>query len=134
MIKENDIRVMVADLRVVVDDRGTVFEPLDDVELSFQKNAHVVVTRPGEVRGNHRHRRATEMIAVMGPALVRYRIEGAVEDVNVPAGKVYRFAFPPGVPHAIQHTGAADGILVAFTTETHDPAAPDTLADPLIPA
>ena len=133
MIKEKDIRVTVADLRVVVDDRGTVFEPLDDVELSFQKNAHVVVTRPGVVRGNHRHRRTTEMIEVMGPALVRYRIGAAVEDVTVPAGKVYRFTFPPGVPHANQHTGETDGILVAFTTETHDPDAPDTVADPLIP-
>ena len=126
--------VLVDEIDCHGDARGVVFEPLAPDMLARQKNAHVVITHPGEVRGNHVHRHGTEMLAVMGPALVRFRESGERRDVTIPAGAVYRFCFPPGVPHAIRHSGPETGILVAFNTVEHDPAAPDTIEEVLIPA
>jgi dTDP-4-dehydrorhamnose 3,5-epimerase-like enzyme len=113
-------------LRVHRDARGSVTEPLTPDLLPGQRNVHLVVSAPGVVRGNHLHRRGTEVLTVIGPALVRTRPEGGeAADVHVPPGDVYRFTFPPGVAHAIQNTGSDPGVLVAFNTEEHDPANPD---------
>ena len=60
------------------DPRGFVFEPLEGEALIQQRNVHVVVSRPGAVRGNHYHRVGTESLAVCGPALVRIRRDSQV--------------------------------------------------------
>lgn len=120
-------------VRVHRDRRGLVFEPLNGDELLAQSNVHVVITEPGAVRGNHRHLRGTEVLAVIGPALVRTRVEGVLRDTHVSAGEVVRFTFPPEVAHAIQNTGDRPQVLVSFNTAAHDPADPDVIRDVLIP-
>ena len=62
------------------DARGTLFEPLSDAELQSQKNVHVVLTQPNEVRGNHVHQSATETTSIVGPCLVRLNEAGEVRD------------------------------------------------------
>ncbi len=119
-------------IRAARDARGMVFEPLGAGELAAQRNVHVVVTRPGEVRGNHYHKEATEIFAVVGPALVRVRIDGAIRAFEVPDGEAQRFTIPPGVSHAIRHGGTAPAVLVSFSTRPHDPLDPDTHRDLLI--
>ncbi len=114
------------------DARGVVFEPVDAGTLAQQKNFHTVITVPGAVRGNHFHRQGTEIIAVTGPALVRYREDGEIQEVEIPAAAVLRFIFPPGVSHAIQNTGPEPNVMVGFNTMTHDPEHPDTVEDILI--
>jgi dTDP-4-dehydrorhamnose 3,5-epimerase-like enzyme len=108
------------------DARGTLFEPLTDAELTAQKNVHVVLTQPGEVRGNHVHRTAVETTTIVGPCLVRLKEEGTVRDLNVPAGEILRLTIPPGVVHAFRNTGDAAMVLVSFSTNLHDPAGADT--------
>lgn len=119
-------------LTVHADVRGVVFEPLEADRITLQRNAHVVVSNPGVVRGNHYHRQGTEIIAVMGPSRVRIRENGELRDIEVPAEKVYRFTFPPRVPHAIRNTGDRASILVAFNTWEHDRNNPDTVPEVLI--
>lgn len=114
------------------DPRGFVFEPLEGEALIQQRNVHVVVSRPGAVRGNHYHRVGTESLAVCGPALVRIRRDSQVEEFTIPAESIYRLTIPPGVSHAIQNTGTADSLLIAFNTQPHDPDRPDTVQDLLI--
>ena len=114
------------------DGRGMVFEPLDAAELAAQRNVHVVITEPGHVRGNHYHRLTTEILAVLGPALVRVRAEDALKDFRVAAGEIRRFVIPPGMPHAIRHDGSNAGVLVSFTTRPHDPLNPDTYREVLL--
>jgi UDP-2-acetamido-2,6-beta-L-arabino-hexul-4-ose reductase len=82
-----------------------VLEPLDAPLLGAQQNVHLAVTEPGAVRGNHYHERCTEVAVVLGPALVRLREDGAVRDVEIPAGQALRFTLPPRVSHAFQNTG-----------------------------
>jgi len=122
----------VEKLAVHSDRRGCVFEPLEEENFPAQKNVHVVVTRPGGIRGNHCHKRGTEIITVTGHALVRIREKGRIRDIEVLDGEAFRFTFPAGVSHAIQNVGGEDNILAAFNTEVHDPDDPDSVPDSLI--
>ena len=119
-------------LPVHSDARGVVFEPLELEMIAAQRNTHVVISKPGVIRGNHYHLQGTETIAVVGPALVRIRQDENLRDIVVPEEKVYRFTFPPKIPHAIKNTGDRVNILVAFNTCEHDPENPDTVQEILI--
>lgn len=118
--------VQIEPVRTHRDARGALFEPLTDLELAAQKNVHVVLTQPNEVRGNHVHRTAVETTTVVGPCLVRLKEGAVVRDVEVPAGEIWRFTIPPGVIHAYRNTGSGVMILVSFSTLLHDPAGSDT--------
>jgi len=119
-------------LLVRSDARGVVFEPLETEMIAAQRNAHVVISQPGVVRGNHYHIQGTEIIAVVGPALVRTKDDGKLHDIAVPDKEIYRFTFPPKVPHAIKNIGDQPNVLVAFNSCEHDPENPDTVQDILI--
>lgn len=108
------------------DSRGALFEPLSDAALAAQKNAHVVLTQPGGVRGNHVHLTATETTSVVGPCLVRLKEGDRIRDVDVPTGAIWRFTIPPGVVHAYRNSGDGVMVLVSFSTNVHDPAGADT--------
>ena len=127
-------RVTITRIKVHADGRGAVFEPLEPQLLAGWRNVHAVITEPGAVRGNHRHLRGTELTAVYGEALVRYRDGEATREALVPAGEVWRFEFPPGVPHAFKNTGTRPFMLVSFNTELHSQAAPDAERVELFPA
>jgi UDP-2-acetamido-2,6-beta-L-arabino-hexul-4-ose reductase len=122
-------------LSVISDERGFVLELLKAEDFGFQRNAHIGVSLPGVVRGNHYHTRGRETMTVLGPSLVRLREPGGkVEEVVVPDKEAWRFVFLPGVSHAIKNLGGAANILIAFNTVEHDPANPDTQKDLLIEA
>jgi dTDP-4-dehydrorhamnose 3,5-epimerase-like enzyme len=127
------VRVEIETLTVHGDPRGVVVEPAEAAMLPAQRNVHLVVTAPGAVRGNHYHERGTEIAVILGPARVRFRENGALRDVEVPAGAAYRFTIPPRVSHAFQNTGTAPMLLVAFNTEAFDRDHPDVFRDVLIP-
>ncbi len=118
-------RVAITKLTVHADARGAVFEPLEPPLLAGWRNVHAVISEPGAVRGNHRHLRGTEFSSVSGAALVRYQEDGATREVQVPAGEVWRFEFPPGVAHAFKNTGERPFLIVSFNTERHDPSGAD---------
>ena len=125
--------VTVESLPVARDPRGCVYEPIGRDDFPAQQNVHLVYSVPGAVRGNHYHRRGTEILVVQGPALVRYRDGDAVIDRRVTADEVLRFRFPPGTAHAVQNTGSVLQAVISFNTERHDRSAPDVVRDVLIP-
>ncbi len=112
--------------------RGLVLEPIGPDDLPHQRNVHLVLTEPGGIRGNHYHRRGTEITAALGPALLRYRDGDHVRDFEIPAGTAYRITIPPGIAHAFQNPSQGLMILIGFNTEIHDPANPDVVRDVLI--
>jgi dTDP-4-dehydrorhamnose 3,5-epimerase-like enzyme len=124
--------VLYEKLDVIKDARGDVFEPLPGDALSDKKNAHVVISGPGVIRGNHYHKIGEETMAVMGPALVRVRDHSEIKDIDVPDGEIYTFIFPPGQSHAIKNLSSGTNILVAFNTIAHDRQHPDTESDVLL--
>jgi dTDP-4-dehydrorhamnose 3,5-epimerase-like enzyme len=119
-------------LTFITDQRGFVLELLAAEEFASQRNAHIVVSLPGVVRGNHYHTKSRETMTVLGPSLVRYREQDEIEEVVVPDKEAWRFVFLPGVSHAIKNLGGEANILVAFNTLEHDPTDPDTQRDLLI--
>ena len=124
--------VIVERLEVRGDRRGWVVEPVGLETLPTSRNTHAALTEPGCVRGNHYHQHGTEVLAVVGPALFRYREGGELRDVEVPEGEAFRFTVPPGVGHAIRNPGPRPMFLIAFNTVAHDPARPDVVRDVLI--
>ncbi len=124
--------VKIRHISVCCDKRGWVFEPLSLSQIEHQKNAHLVITLPGQIRGNHFHRLATETVTVFGPALVRFRKANTTRDISVGKEEAIQLVFPPGVAHAIKNTGTRPGILIAFSNRPYDPQAPDTYRDILI--
>ncbi len=109
-----------------------MFEPLTDAELHAQKNVHVVLTQPDEVRGNHVHRTAVETTTVVGPCRVRLKEEGEVKDIDVAEGEILRLTIPPGVVHAFRNTGTSAMLLVSFSTNLHDPEGADTQREQIL--
>jgi UDP-2-acetamido-2,6-beta-L-arabino-hexul-4-ose reductase len=100
--------------------------------LPEQRNVHLVLTQPGQVRGNHYHMRGTEITLVIGPAVFRYRDAAIVREVELAAGQAYRITILPGIAHAFQNPGPGLLVLIGFNTEAHDPAQPDVVRDVLI--
>jgi UDP-2-acetamido-2,6-beta-L-arabino-hexul-4-ose reductase len=128
----NSSQVIVQPVETHRDARGSLFEPLTDAELAGQKNVHVVLTEPKEVRGNHVHRTAFETTSVVGPCLIRLKEAGVIRDIEVPAGEVWRLTIPPGVVHAFRNTGESTMVLVSFSTNLHDPAGSDTVREQIL--
>jgi dTDP-4-dehydrorhamnose 3,5-epimerase-like enzyme len=126
--------VRIESIRVHQDARGLIFEPLAASEITAFRNVHVVITEPGAVRGNHRHIKGTEVATVLGPMTVCYRQAGQLQTVQLQAGEIKRFWFPPGVAHAFRNHGSVSSVLTAFNTEEHDPAVPDAVREVLIEA
>lgn len=108
------------------DARGMVFEPTGPEALARQRNVHVVLTEPDCVRGNHVHQQSSEILAVHGPALVRFREGDALQDVHVEPDEALAFTFPPGVPHAVLNTGRTPNLLVSFRDREHSAGSGDT--------
>lgn len=127
-----ELRASVEPLSGSRDPRGVVIEPLGSQDLPTQRNVHLVLTAPGQVRGNHFHRLGTEIVTVLGPALVRLREQGELREVSVPRGQAYRFVLPPGVAHPLQNTGSEPMVLVAFNSSAYDLSSPDVERDVLI--
>jgi dTDP-4-dehydrorhamnose 3,5-epimerase-like enzyme len=125
-------KVVVQAVKTHRDARGCLFEPLTDAELAGQKNVHVVLTQPNEVRGNHVHRTATETTSVVGPCLIRLKEAGEIRDLEVPAGETWRLTIPPGVVHAYRNTGDSVMVLVSFSTNLHDPNGSDTAREQIL--
>jgi len=125
-------RTLIEPVGTYRDARGALFEPVDDTHLAGKRNAHVVLTEPGFVRGNHYHRVGTEIAVVTGPAQVRLKEEGVLRDLEVPAGETWRFTIPPGVTHAYRNPGPGTMFLIGFNSERHDPAAPDMVREEIL--
>ena len=132
MNTQNTSRVVVQSVKTHRDARGCLFEPLSDAELADQKNVHVVLTQPNEVRGNHVHRTAVETTSVVGPCLIRLKEDGSIRDLDVPAGETWRLTIPPGVVHAFRNTGESMMVLVSFSTNLHDPTGSDTQREQIL--
>jgi UDP-2-acetamido-2,6-beta-L-arabino-hexul-4-ose reductase len=126
------MRVLIEQLELHQDERGSVFEALDPLHISRQENVHVVVTQPGCIRGNHYHTRGTEVIVVCGPALVRLRDGQAIEDISVAQDQALRLTIPPGVSHAIRNTGDRPNVMIAFNSVAYSQEQPDVFRDVLL--
>ncbi len=126
------MKVKISQLKTHTDMRGIVFEPIEKESLCTQQNSHVVISKPGIIRGNHYHLYGTETIAVAGPAFLRFKEGTEIYDFEVPLKQIYKFVIPPKVSHAIKNLSEKDNILIAFNTVSHNPKYPDVSSDILM--
>ena len=126
------MKVKIEQLKTRNDLRGLVFEPAAKELLASQKNCHVVISAPDAIRGNHYHLYGTETIAVVGPALLSFKEENDIYDVEVPSKQVYKFVIPPKVTHAVKNTSKKDNLLIVFNTVTHSSKQPDVISEILM--
>jgi dTDP-4-dehydrorhamnose 3,5-epimerase-like enzyme len=126
------LELKIEQLEIHADMRGFVFEPIANELIPAQKNSHVVISAPDAIRGNHYHLYGTETIAVVGPALLRFKEKNSIYDVVVPSKQVYKFLIPPKVAHAIKNTGKKENLLIAFSTVAHDSKKPDVVSEILM--
>jgi UDP-2-acetamido-2,6-beta-L-arabino-hexul-4-ose reductase len=127
-----EMKIEINKISKHADIRGFVFEPIENKQIYGMNNCHVVISNPGAVRGNHYHVRGTEIIAVVGPALFRFKEENEIHDIEIPKEQVYQFIIPPNIPHAIKNIGENANMLIAFNTVEHDAQNPDVIADIVI--
>ena len=126
------MKVEIEYLETAGDERGFVFEPLQAEVLPRQRNAHVVLTQPGCIRGNHYHTKGTEIIVVRGKTLARFRDGQELYETTVSESETMRFVIPHGVSHAFKNMGGKTSVMVAFNTMVHDEEKPDVVRDVLI--
>ena len=126
------MKVKIDQLKISDDERGIVFEPIENESINSQRNIHVVVSKPTVIRGNHYHLYGTETIVVMGPALMRFKEGNEIYDFEIPVNRVYRFVIPPNVAHAIKNISEENNILIAFNTVPHKGEDPDVLSEILM--
>ena len=126
---EEPLTVMRLDNRN--DGRGDAFYlPEEALEwLGGVAEVHLVVAKPGKVRGNHVHERRRELILVRstGPWELAWRL---------PGGDTARRAFAepgavllgvePGVPHAIKNVGDTELVITSCSSGRSTADGPDT--------
>lgn len=86
---------------------------------------YVTSARPGEVKGNHLHRRMGEWFAVVqghGTVELCDPATGARRAIAVSAWEPASVYVPAGVAHAVVNRGDGDLICVAWAEAEHDPA------------
>lgn len=103
------------------DQRGWGLSPLEALPVAREGigDVHVVSLRPGAVRGNHVHERATEWLLVCGgPAVAAWRGDGGqVGRMEIPGDAPLLLEIPPGTPHAVENVSDRVIHLVAFSDE-----------------
>lgn len=102
------------------DHRGWGINPLEAAGLSRESlgNLHVVSIKPGTIRGNHYHSRATEwMLVCGGPAKVVWRSadDDSIREALVSEAELVLFEIPPNVKHAVINNSKGDIYVLSFS-------------------
>lgn len=114
------------------DPRGVFAEMLrtpDSGQLSF------FTAHPGITRGGHYHHSKTEkFLVVQGRARFGFRhiVTGEVHEIHVSGEESRVVETVPGWAHDVTNVGNDEMIVMLWANEIFDPAAPDTVAAPVV--
>lgn len=110
------------------DPRGSLAELLKSPQFG---QIFVSRTNPGITRGDHFHNTKVEKFCVVeGDALIRFRhvVTNQVTSYRV-RGEEFRVVdIPPGYTHSIENMGTTEMVVLFWSNEVFDPAAPDTFS------
>jgi UDP-2-acetamido-2,6-beta-L-arabino-hexul-4-ose reductase len=96
--------------------------------LTSLRNVHVTTVKPGKVRGNHLHRKTTEVLVVKSTSNFEFHWQDNGADAGVRelgGASVTLIEVPPGTAHAVLNAGTSDLIVVALSDVAYDPDQPD---------
>ncbi len=109
------------------DERGWLHKVLTSSQCDGHPPAgevYVTSALPGEVRGNHYHRRMGEWFAVVeGSGVLRIADpgSGARREIALDAASPTTVYVPPGIAHALVNEGDGPMISIAWAEREHDP-------------
>lgn len=130
--------VRVRDLSLKKDHRGWLLKVLMLQDLGGRNTfgeIYITAAAPGEVKGNHYHRRTTEWFCVIrgqGHLVLRPAAGGPQEELRLDEAHPRVVEVAPGIAHAIQNVGEGPMHLLAYADLPHDPAEPDVVPAVLV--
>jgi mannose-6-phosphate isomerase-like protein (cupin superfamily) len=110
---------------------GWLFSFPEDVDIDL-KSLHIVVTEPGQIRGNHVHPTRVEYLFFFGGrGVFAWEEKGNIREVDVgESGHLIKIA--AGTKHAFQNTGEAPAYILACKGPSKSVAA-DTIPAQVLP-
>ncbi len=127
--------VRIEQVRWKPDERGRLAELFraDEDDLPPFGQVHVTTVLPGAIKGWHRHRRRTDVLAVVS-GMVRLglfdergesRTRGELMELFLGDHQPLRVTIPPGVWFGLKGYGEKEAIVVVLTDRPRDPKDPD---------
>ena len=118
-------------LIVKEDSRGWVAEimgPRDVRSLGFGQLI-VTTAKPGQIKGNHYHKRKTEWYCVLKGKGILYLKEnktGKIQEISLEEKKLSLVEIPPNYTHSIKNAGSDDIYVISYTNEPFNELDKDT--------
>jgi quercetin dioxygenase-like cupin family protein len=114
------------------DERGSSFFFFPEAVDLDLKSLHIVVTKPGQVRGNHAHPTRTEYLFFFGGrGLFAWEEDGQVHQMQTKLdGPLVKIS--PGIKHAYRNAGGNDAYILACWGPREAPGQ-DTLRAEILP-
>lgn len=119
-----------------VDSRGALKKVLQQSRLDANiREAYLLFTRQGAIRGNHYHRSTLEYFFVV-QGIAAIALQGPGEDaprvMELAAEDNLLLKVPPGVAHALKNKGEGLLIILALSTQEYSKEDPDTFPQILL--
>ena len=125
-IKNLEIR----ELKILLDDRGEFFECIrsEHIDSKFGQ-IYITTAFPTKVKGNHYHKRKTELFCVIqgkGELLLKDCSTKEQRTIKMGQENMIVVKIPNNVIHAIKNVGSEKMILLGYISEPYDKDNTDT--------
>ncbi len=129
--------VEIRDLKVLEDNRGSFFEILrkEHIDRGDFGQIYVTTAYPGQVKGNHYHKRKVEWFCVIkgeGELVLKDKMTGEQEKIKMGETNMVVVKIPVNVLHAIKNIGENMLYLLAYISEPYNEEDSDTYKEELI--
>jgi len=131
--------VIVRKLERKTDSRGWLLKLLMRHHMENEQSPfgeiYLTAALPGEAKGNHFHRDATEWFCIIqgtGRLVTKDMATGEESELIMPSDAPVVAQVPPNVAHAIENVGQDLMVLLAYANEPYDPGNPDEVRTILV--
>ena len=129
--------IKIEKIEIRKDNRGFSATPVDENSLKKGKalNLHVVSMNPGAVRGNHYHKKQSEIIWIIGgPCSVtsKNRESGEEEKITISPENDTLLTIPPEITHAIKNISDEVAYLLCYSNHSVSEDDNDVLRDEIV--
>lgn len=128
----HELEVSERKLDRLTDQRGSLLKLLMREHLDLQPQfgeIYITTAHPGQVKGNHYHRYATEWFAVVqgcGRLVTKNMKTDEIREFRMSADEPSMIKIPPHFAHAVQNTAEhSEMILLAYADQPYDADDPD---------